>query len=473
MSKRGLDIFVKKYESEDDETEFYQQVAVAADASRAQSLFPPACCVFVANLLQSETDESLEVAVTQVFREFGSVWVKIRRDGKQMPFAFCQYREPEHAERAIRDARGRLINGRPCRVEKAKAHRLFFVERKYGAAVTPDEVAHLLRGFGQLDFIRLATPVELAQMNLNEGVLVQFKMYDDGQTALQAYRNHHAYKMQSMANMCSPTRSTLVGQSNSVLRRYLETYEVDKRSIFLGNLPAEIGEVDLHRGFEKYGAIAKISLHKNESVVDATQKHCFAFIEFKMDSSVRQAVDEMNQSNFKGKIIRVCPKDTEGAKLHRKKNPGSTPAASYQSPPQHSVPQQPATPLTHAPGYGSPYAYPYGSPYYSAGYFADAQGQHYPASPYGYSPFYAYTGNPSYAAGTSSTTDAASSPNGQSYYGYYPQFPYWGYSPTAQQPAYFAPSVNPTVTGGAQEDRSATPTPTGQASTAESSMESE
>jgi RNA recognition motif-containing protein len=74
--------------------------------------------------------------------------------------------------------------------------------------------------------------------------------------------------MQSMANMCSPTRSTLVGQSNSVLRRYLETYEVDKRSIFLGNLPAEIGEVDLHRGFEKYGAIAKISLHKNESVVD-------------------------------------------------------------------------------------------------------------------------------------------------------------------------------------------------------------
>ena len=44
------------------------------------------------SLLQSETDESLEVAVTQVFREFGSVWVKIRRDGKQMPFAFCQYR---------------------------------------------------------------------------------------------------------------------------------------------------------------------------------------------------------------------------------------------------------------------------------------------------------------------------------------------------------------------------------------------
>jgi hypothetical protein len=44
------------------------------------------------SLLQSESDVALEVAVTQVFREFGPVWVKIRRDPKQMPFAFCQFR---------------------------------------------------------------------------------------------------------------------------------------------------------------------------------------------------------------------------------------------------------------------------------------------------------------------------------------------------------------------------------------------
>ena len=31
------------------------------------------------------------MAVTQVFREFGPVFVKIRRDTRQMPFAFCQY----------------------------------------------------------------------------------------------------------------------------------------------------------------------------------------------------------------------------------------------------------------------------------------------------------------------------------------------------------------------------------------------
>lgn len=43
------------------------------------------------SLLQSETDGNLTAAVHQVFSEYGKVYVKIRRDAKHMPFAFCQY----------------------------------------------------------------------------------------------------------------------------------------------------------------------------------------------------------------------------------------------------------------------------------------------------------------------------------------------------------------------------------------------
>lgn len=166
------------------------------------------------------------------------------------------------------------------------------MERKYGPAVTPDEVAHLLRDFGPLDFIRQANPLELAQMNLNEGVIVQFKMYDDGQSALQvsnpptpgslnpglilqAYRNHDVYKMQSMANMSSPVRSTSGGSSNPANRKYLDTYDIDRRSIFVGNLPAETQELDLQQRFEHWGPIIKVTLHKNESVVDGTSSFYF------------------------------------------------------------------------------------------------------------------------------------------------------------------------------------------------------
>jgi hypothetical protein len=38
-----------------------------------------------------EDEQELEAGVLAVFREYGMVFVKIRRDAKNMPFAFCQY----------------------------------------------------------------------------------------------------------------------------------------------------------------------------------------------------------------------------------------------------------------------------------------------------------------------------------------------------------------------------------------------
>ncbi|KAL8659688.1 MAG: hypothetical protein Q9226_000313 [Calogaya cf. arnoldii] len=60
-------------------------------ADTAQAMLPPNACVFVANLTQSKSDDQLEHSVSEVFQAFGNVYVKIRRDGKGMPFAFCQY----------------------------------------------------------------------------------------------------------------------------------------------------------------------------------------------------------------------------------------------------------------------------------------------------------------------------------------------------------------------------------------------
>lgn len=38
-----------------------------------------------------EDEQELEAGVLEVFREYGIVFIKIRRDGKNMPYAFCQY----------------------------------------------------------------------------------------------------------------------------------------------------------------------------------------------------------------------------------------------------------------------------------------------------------------------------------------------------------------------------------------------
>lgn len=91
-------------------------------------------------MTQSNSDDQLEHSVSEVFQAFGNVYVKIRRDGKGMPFAFCQYevgfviapsfyliadtvQNVGDAQRAITMGRGLLIDGRACRTEVAKVNR--------------------------------------------------------------------------------------------------------------------------------------------------------------------------------------------------------------------------------------------------------------------------------------------------------------------------------------------------------------
>lgn len=109
----------------------------------------------------------------------------------------------QDATRAIKEGRGRHIKGRPCRCEKAKAHRqfarmlntdegeadillgLFYLERKYGEMISPDQVKSLLGVFGSINYCRKPSKVEQATYNLGDGVLVQFELYDEGQAAIQ------------------------------------------------------------------------------------------------------------------------------------------------------------------------------------------------------------------------------------------------------------------------------------------------
>lgn len=49
------------------------------------------CTNLTSSLLASRSDLDLECEVTKVFKVFGTVYVKVRRDQNTMPFAFCQF----------------------------------------------------------------------------------------------------------------------------------------------------------------------------------------------------------------------------------------------------------------------------------------------------------------------------------------------------------------------------------------------
>lgn len=440
----------------------------------SQAVFPPSCCVFVANLLQSETEEALQVAVTQVFREYGSVFVKIRRDSKQMPFAFCQYTDPEHAERAIREGRGRLIKGRPCRCEKAKAHRLFFVERKYGPTITPEEVRKILEPFGNITTCYSASNVERTALNLNEGVICEFEMYDEGQAAFAAYRNHELYKLHAVAGMASPSKPGKNPVDNAD-RIWLARYEVDRRSIFVGNIPAGTTEDQLAEIFEPYGSIASIVLRESPSRYDAQEKFCFAFIEFRSPMAVTRVIPAASKTGFTfgGKTLRIAQKDSD------RRRKGDDVSAQSPAPRRNdSAVNSPAS--IGSPSYGTSF-----SPFYPGTVYTDGT-QFYTTTPTSYpgtmpySPYYSYPGTPAYTTHTATSSGSPGAHQAFSYY--YPTYqpaPTFAMYPTSTQqqvspaPTNYPPAYTPMSGTHNQDDRSTTPTPAGHTQTAESSLVSE
>jgi hypothetical protein len=52
-----------------------------------------------------------------------------------------------------------------------------------GPVCTPDEVRDLLQPYGNIEYCYTASPVERTALDLGEGVIVQFELYDDGQNA--------------------------------------------------------------------------------------------------------------------------------------------------------------------------------------------------------------------------------------------------------------------------------------------------
>ncbi|RFU34465.1 hypothetical protein B7463_g1862, partial [Scytalidium lignicola] len=299
---------------------------------------PPSCCVFVANLLSTLSDAALRVEVIKVFRQFGVISVKIRRDIRHMPFAFVQYDNSDSAIRATSEGMGMYIAGRPCRTEKAKAHRLYYFERHAGS-LDVDEGKRILSHFGPIEFAYMVSPIDRTTFNLAEGgVMVQFIFYDDGKNALNYYHEHpEEYRMvdvnhlsKRMASKPSPAKHRDPVADDA----YLQQYDIDIRSVFVNNLPSTISEQELRRFFGTYGQIIRLSMHQSNSKYNS-EKFVFAFIEYETPQVAKMVIEAMNLREIGNKIIKVKQQDSDRksrAYTHRLPAPvESPPVVSSQS----------------------------------------------------------------------------------------------------------------------------------------------
>ncbi|GAB0140955.1 hypothetical protein EsHS_00001563 [Epichloe bromicola] len=265
------------------------QLQINPTSLDAQGIYPGTACMFVANLSQPYDDRTLELEVTKTFSQFGEVWVKIKRDGSQMPFAFCQFTRDDHAQNAVKFGKGMIILGRPCRTEMARAHSSFIVFKKSGDPTSLAEATDLLGQLGEVAKAEFLQEDVQTSLNIPRAALVTYKMYDNRRDPVKYFAQNQNFLV--LAN--DPKR---IPDVNAVTfcrpswdggRELMEQYDKDRRSAFVGNLPLSMTEGLL------------------QTIANSCLKHCFGFVEFMRPDSADDLVNSLHGSDMDGYRVRV------------------------------------------------------------------------------------------------------------------------------------------------------------------------
>ncbi|OTB07318.1 hypothetical protein M426DRAFT_8696 [Hypoxylon sp. CI-4A] len=267
----------------------------------AQSFYPATACVFVANLPDSVRDSRLEAELTRVFSRYGVVFVKIRRDNRNMPFAFCQYTNDDDARTAMKQARGSLIEGRPCRTEMVKANRSFVMYDIHNRDVDLEEVRQHLSTYGPIVKMERLSQNAQEAMDAEGGILVEFASFDPGRDVIAAFRYHPVYRVVAYDLKKSSQRKVDLDEL------WLQRYEMDRRSIFVGNLPTEVPnlEEELSALVEKVGSVEKVQVLRKEGRGTRAMSIAFGFVEFSRPDTADNAVRLLAGTVLHGTMLRV------------------------------------------------------------------------------------------------------------------------------------------------------------------------
>ncbi|KZL81077.1 rna recognition domain-containing protein [Colletotrichum incanum] len=263
-----------------------------------QATYPTGACIFVANLPEYKDDLTLEAAVIKEFERFGVVFVKIRRDPQGMPFGFCQFTTKENAEDARVNGKGSLILGRPCRTETVRANRTYIIYRRDGTDITMEEANELMRPFGPIETFRVLDPQIRDQLQLPVTIRVQFEVFDPSQQVLRAFRLNKTYKVEPF-----DFKKAMQARARNSDRAFLDYYDRDRRSIFIGDLPLNFTENDIRMLMEDIGGVVSVQTKRLDYVREGPK--LIAFVEFTNVSYPDMAIERYNLNCIEGYTIRV------------------------------------------------------------------------------------------------------------------------------------------------------------------------
>ena len=306
----------------------------------------PSSCIFVASLTAALSDDKLCLSVKNKFKEYGELnGVKVLRDQENRPYAFVQYTNDLDAVVALENAHGTVLDGRVIRCEPARVNRTLFISG-------PNKVSHidikrLCSSFGKLEqLVPNKDKNQLAQKPLSPITssncwFVRFVYRDDAIRAFANLKMDSNWTVQWAQNVNVPKKFNLLYRNDNnsdadvsdlddkspgsfkfderVRGRkgsgsaYIppQSITIDKRSIFVGQLPKESTTSNIKEHFSKYGNIVEVNLiHKPSNT--------FSFIQFETEEAAAAALEKENHSIFLEKTIHVQYKELGG--YHSKRN---------------------------------------------------------------------------------------------------------------------------------------------------------
>ncbi|KAJ2976737.1 hypothetical protein NQ176_g4770 [Zarea fungicola] len=313
----------------------------------AQAMYPPTACIFVANLAQAYDDKILEKEVTNTFIHWGDVFVKIRRDVRGMPFAFCQFTTDEHARNAEKLGKGLAILGRPCRTEMARANTYFVVYRNDGQSVTVGEVVDLLSTLGEVAKAEKLDEDVQRSLRLPPSILASYKMYDPKRDVLTSLRGHRRYTVVPHDPKSTNLQKPIVYMSPAK-GELGDKFERDRRSIYMGNLPMDMSEETITNLCGAVGEVVSVVLFKRAVTGNPGKMTCFSFVEFATLSSATDAIAAFNNTDIKGFRIKVDKKQSRTVETPRRTVPARSAHYSHATFPRRrpATSHQPVSPLT-------------------------------------------------------------------------------------------------------------------------------
>ncbi|GAA5801009.1 hypothetical protein HPULCUR_006449 [Helicostylum pulchrum] len=238
----------------------------------------PAACIFVARNLQ---DAELTSSVYHHFERWGTLLgVKVLKDWQKRPYAFVQFESEEDCRVALQEAPGTVMDGRSIRCEPARILQMQLVK------------------FGELEDITVVQPQGRFYY-----AFIKYKYRNDAITAYLTLKGnigdikdqHHSWFVEWASN---------IDISNTYRVGHMMYRNLDKRSLFVGNLHVSTCEEELKDAFEKYGALQDV--HVIRKTYSQRIKKVFAFIKYNNEIEATAAIEHENGKVWKDKIIRVC-----------------------------------------------------------------------------------------------------------------------------------------------------------------------